>query len=108
MGYRVVAGIMTMIALTFPAASASAGPCTPQIAEIEQSIQKMPNDVGTAPESRDALLRHQPTPASVEIAKHTAKAAVMMVLTEAKAFDAQGKAEECRDAVAKARLLINP
>jgi hypothetical protein len=32
----------------------------------------------------------------------------MMVLSEAKAFDAQGKAAECADAVAKARILINP
>ena len=99
---------MTTIALTFPAASAGAGPCTPQIAEIEQSLEKMPDNYGTAPESRDALLRHQPTPASVEIARHSAKAQVMMVLSEAKAFDAQGKAQECADAVAKARILINP
>ncbi|HEY4927395.1 MAG TPA: hypothetical protein VII20_23555 [Roseiarcus sp.] len=108
MDHRVVAGLLTMMALTLPAASASAGPCTAEIAEIEQSIQKMPDEVGSAPESREALLRHQPTPASVEIAKHTAKAGVMMVLSEAKALDAQGKAEECRDAVAKARVLINP
>jgi hypothetical protein len=108
MDHRVVAGLITMTALTFLPASASAGPCTAGIAEIEQSIQKMPDDFGTAPESRDALLRHQPTPASVEIAKHTAKAGVMMVLSEAKAFDAQGKAEECADALAKAKLLINP
>ena len=108
MDHRVVAGFLTAIALTLPAASASAGPCTAQIAEIELSLQKMPDDVGTAPESRDALLRHQPTPASVESAKHHAKAEVAAVLDQAKAFDAQGKAQECADAVAKARLLINP
>jgi hypothetical protein len=108
MDRRVVAGLLTMMALTFPTASASAGPCSAEIADIEQTIQKMPDDVGSAPESREALLRHQPTPASVEIAKHTAKAQVMMVLSEAKAFDAQGKAAECADAAAKARLLINP
>jgi hypothetical protein len=108
MDHRVVAGFFTAIALVLPAASANAGPCTAQIAEIELSIQKMPDDVGTAPESRDALLRHQPTPASVESAKHHAKAEVTAVLAQAKAFDAQDKAKECADSVAKARLLINP
>jgi hypothetical protein len=108
MDHRVVASFFIAVALVLPAGSAKAGPCTAQIAEIELSIQKMPDDVGTAPESRDALLRHQPTPASVESAKHHAKAEVTAVLAEAKAFDAQGKAQECADTVAKARLLINP
>jgi hypothetical protein len=108
MDHRVVAVFFTAIALLLPAASANAGPCTAQIAEIELSLQKMPDDVGTAPESRDALLRHQPTPASVESAKHNAKAEVTAVLAQAKAFDAQGKRDECVDALAKARVLINP
>jgi hypothetical protein len=108
MDHRVVAGFLTAVALALSAGPASAGPCKAQIAEIELSLQKMPDDIGTAPESRDALLRHQPTPASVESAKHNAKAEVTAVLAQAKAFDAQGKRDECADALAKARLLINP
>lgn len=50
MDHRVVAGFFTAIALLLSAGPASAGPCAAQIAEIELSIQKMPDDVGTAPE----------------------------------------------------------
>jgi hypothetical protein len=108
MNHSLAVGLVMAIALTLPAASASAGPCTTQIAEFEQSLQSRPDLVGTAPESLTALLRHQPTPASVESAKHDARAEVNSVLAEAKAFDAQGKRDECADALDRARLLVNP
>jgi hypothetical protein len=107
MNHRIAVALVTATLLGCPVSSAIAGPCTEQIAEFERTLQEMPGFVGTAPQSVDAQLEHQPTPASVENAKHNAKTAVVSALAQAKSLDAQGN-NECADALAKAKLLINP
>jgi hypothetical protein len=71
-------------------------------------LQRHPGEVGTAPQSVDAQLEHQPTPVSVESAEHKARNEVASVLAQAKALDAEGKPNECLAALAKAKLLLNP
>jgi hypothetical protein len=100
------------IALTLPIATASAGPCTGEIAEFQSSLPRDKNGepafIASAPQSIDAQLEHQPTRASVERAKKQAQALVMTVLAQAEALDSQGKRNECREAIVKAKHLLNP
>ncbi|MGA2795042.1 MAG: hypothetical protein ABSE69_16230 [Roseiarcus sp.] len=104
--------LVVVVATSFGAAPASAGPCAAKIAQLRESLRQTERGetafVGSAPQSVDAQLEHQPTPASVERAKENAKAQIAAVLAQAESFDAQGKQRECRQALLKARLLLNP
>jgi hypothetical protein len=108
MDHRTAASFLIAGALTLCVYPAEAGACAGQVAEFEQLLQQQPDAVGTAPESADALLRRQPTPASIENAKRSAKTEIATTLAQAKAFDAQGNQDACIDALAKAKLLLNP
>jgi hypothetical protein len=90
------------------AASANAGGCAGEIAGLEQSLRENPGAIGTARQSIGAQLEHQPTPASVESAKNNAKAEIVAILAEARALDAQGRQDACAEAVARAKILLNP
>jgi hypothetical protein len=100
------------IASTLRIATASAGPCAGDIMDFRSSLSLDkdgdPTFVGTAPQSIGAQLEHQPTRDSVERAKKQAQAQILTVFMEAEAFDSQGKETECRQALAKAKLLLNP
>jgi hypothetical protein len=108
MDSRIATGLAIAALVVIAPISARAGPCAGQIAEFEQLLRQQPEAVGAAPQSVGAQLEHQPTPASVESAKHGARAEILTVLSQAKALDAQGKQDECIDALAKAKLLLNP
>jgi hypothetical protein len=111
---RKVYGALGVIALaaTLRIASASAGPCAGETADFRNSLSQdkngEPTFVGTAPQSIAAQLEHQPTHESVEHAKKQAQAQILMVVTQAEALDSEGKKSECRNALAKAKLLLNP
>ena len=111
---RKVYGALGVIALaaTLRIASASAGPCAGEIADFRNSLSRDKNSeptfVGTAPQSIAAQLEHQPTRESVDHAKRQAQAQILMVVTQAEALDSEGKKSECRNALAKAKLLLNP
>ena len=111
---RKVYGALGVIALaaTLRIASASAGPCAGEIADFRNSLSRdkngEPTFVGTAPQSIAAQLEHQPTRESVDHAKKQAQAQILMVVTHAEALDSEGKKSECRNALAKAKLLLNP
>jgi len=100
------------VASTASTLPASAGPCGEEVAAFRQTLplnQKgAPAAVGTAPQTVDAQLGHQPTPETIERARQKAQSAVAMVLAQAEAIDAAGKQAECREALAKAKLLVNP
>ena len=104
-------GIITL-ASTLCIATASAGPCAGEIADLLSSLSRDKNGdltfIGTAPQSIGAQLEHQPTRESVEHAKKQAQAQILMVVTQAEALDSEGKKSECRSALAKAKLLLNP
>ena len=111
---RKVYGALGIIALASPLciATASAGPCAGEIADFRSSLSRDKNGdptfIGTAPQSIGAQLEHQPTRESVEHAKKQAQAQILMVVTQAEALDSAGKQSECRNALAKAKLLLNP
>lgn len=100
------------IASTIHMATASAGPCAGEIADFQSSLSRdkngQPTFIGTAPQSIGAQLEHQPTRESVEHAKKQARAQILMVVTQAEALDSEGKQGECWNALAKAKLLLNP
>jgi hypothetical protein len=100
------------IASTLRIATASAGPCAAEIAEFQSSLPRDKNGqlafIGTAPQSIDAQLEHQPTRESVERAKKQAHAQIVAVLAQAEALDSEGKRNECWDLIVKAKLLLNP
>ena len=93
-------------------AAADAGACAQDIAQLQQILRQQeisrPDGFGTAPQSIDAQLEHQPTPQSVERAKKSAQASISAALNHAETLDAEGKATECQSAVATARLMLNP
>ena len=103
---------MIAIALTLRIATASAGRCAGEIADFRSSLSRdkngEPTFIGTAPQSIGAQLEHQPTRKSVEHPKKQAQAQILMVVTQAEALDSEGKKSECRNALAKAKLLLNP
>jgi hypothetical protein len=100
--------IVVAIAAAQPIVPAFASPCGDQVAAIERALAEQSKPVGTAPQSLDAQLRHQPTPASVAGAEQNAKTDVTKLLEQAKALDAAGKPDECAAELAKAKLLLNP
>jgi hypothetical protein len=85
-----------------------AGPCTTQIAELEQKVGNLtpgPVTGPTAPQSVGAQLHHQPTPSSVGSAEGQAKADAAAALERARKADAAGNAPLCARALQEARDL---
>jgi hypothetical protein len=67
----------TGAALLCAGGAAYSGPCTVQIAQLEQRIRHAASSPGngpTAPQSVDGLLHHQPTPGAVQNAERKANA----------------------------------
>lgn len=91
---------------------AQAGPCTAQIAQLEQQIaglQASPPPSGegapTAPQSLGAQLHHQPTPNAVQSAQQAANADGEAALARARKADDAGDAAGCTAALAEAKRL---
>jgi hypothetical protein len=88
--------------------AAHSGPCTSQIAQIEQQMNLTPPgpETGpTAPQAVGAQLHHQPTPGTVEHAEHKANADADAALDRARKADTAGDAAGCSAAIAEARRL---
>ena len=111
---RKVYGALGVIAIAsiLHIATASAGPCAGEIADFRSSLSRdnngEPTFIGTAPQSIGAQLEHQPTRESLEHAKKQAQAQILMVVTQVEALDSEGKQSECRNALAKTKLLLIP
>jgi hypothetical protein len=112
MKYRVATILLIAICLCFRVASAAGGPCGTEIASFRRTLQQLeilnPRAVGSARQTIDAQLEHQPTPMSVELAEKNAKAEIAAVLAQAERLDSQGRQDECRSALDTARLLLDP
>jgi hypothetical protein len=107
-------GIMalTSAALLASVAAVQAGPCSKQIAEVEQQIvqlQATPSTSGagqpSASQTVGAQLHHQPTPGSVKSAQSKAGADGSAALGRARKADAAGDATACAAALDEARRL---
>ena len=90
--------------------TASAGPCAVEVVHFRSTLPPGGSGevVGTAPQTIGAQLRHQPTPASVERAEKGAQMTVEDTLALAEKHDADGNQAACEDALARAKLLVNP
>ena len=95
-------------ALLCAAGVAYGGPCTAQIAQLEQQINKMPHGPQAGPtwsQTLGAQLHNQPTPRDVEHAQSVAHEGAEAAFNAAKKADAEGNADECNAALTKARRL---
>jgi uncharacterized iron-regulated membrane protein len=87
---------------------AHSGPCTAQIAQLEQQISAMPpgpQTGPTAPQTLGAQLHFQPTPEDVAHAQRVANKDGDAAVARAKAADAAGDAAGCKAALAQAKDL---
>jgi hypothetical protein len=94
------------------AAPCHAGPCTAQIAQVEQQIaqaQANPALQGagtpTGPQTLGAQLHRQPTPGSVQSAQNKASADAAAALGRARKADAAGDAAACAKALNDAKQI---
>jgi len=104
--------VLAAAALLAGMAAAQAGPCTAQIAQVEERVAQLqanrrPGGAGeaTAPQSLGAQLHHQPTPNSVDSAEQTANADAEIALGRARRADNAGDAAGCGAALQEATEL---
>jgi hypothetical protein len=96
----------TAAALLCGSAVAHSGPCTPQIEQLERQIGQASSGIQsgpTAPQSIEAQLHHQPTPAKVREAEHRAIANAVAVLQRARQADSEGSLVACTEALTDAK-----
>jgi hypothetical protein len=87
--------------------AAHSGPCTVQIAQLEQQFRHTTLSARsgpTAPQSVEAQLHHQPTPDGVQNAESKAKADAGAALQPSRQADADGNAIACATALDDAKL----
>jgi len=99
--------MLAIVSFMCGCAAAHAGPCTAQIADVEQYVKRaMAADAGPfGQQSVGAQLHHQPTPRSVEGAQSSARAAAHAALKRAREADARGDAAACQKALDEVRQL---
>ena len=88
--------------------AAYAGPCTAQIANLEQQIKLSASNPIVGPSGTQtvgAQLHRQPTPTTVEHAETTANADADAALDRARKADAAGDASGCHSSLVEARRL---
>jgi hypothetical protein len=98
----------TAAALCLSVTGTLAGPCTVQIAELEQRISSgpaSPPNMPSAPQSVGAQLHRQPTPNAVQSAAGRANADADAALERARKADAENDADGCNAALGEARSL---
>jgi hypothetical protein len=88
--------------------TAHAGPCTAQIAAVEEQVQRSPPGPSagpTGPQTLGAQLYYQPTPRDVAHAEHVANKEADAALDHARTADAAGDAAGCSAALDEAKRL---
>jgi hypothetical protein len=96
----------TAAALLCGIAAAHSGPCTPQIEQLERQIGQASSSIQsgpTLPQSIEAQLHHQPTPAKVHEAEHQAIANAVAVLQRARQADSEDNLVACTEALSDAK-----
>ena len=89
---------------------AHSGPCTAQIAAVEQQISALPPGPKSGPtfsQTIGAQLHHQPTPRDVEHAERVANKDGEAALARARKADAKGDAARCNAALTQAKRLYD-
>ena len=93
---------LVFIAVTGTAFSAHAGPCSAQIARVEQQISAASanSEIGpTSAQTVGAQLGHQPTPQTIRDAEMRADALTQAGLERVKKADTAGNAAACTQAL---------
>jgi hypothetical protein len=106
----VSSGLIVGAALLFCAGIAHSGPCTAQIAAIEQQIKATtpgPESGATFPQTLGAQLHKQPTPLDVEHAERVANKDGEAALDAARKADAEGDAAVCNANLVRAKHLYD-
>jgi hypothetical protein len=106
--YPVLLALTTSTALLCDQVVALGGPCTAQIAQLEQQVATSipgPQSGPTDAQSVGAQLHHQPTPGSVALAEQAADEDGVAAIDHAKRADAAGDAASCNQSVAEARRV---
>lgn len=106
--HPILLALTTSTALLCDQVAAFAGPCTEQIAQLEQRVATSipgPQSGPTDAQSVGAQLHHQPTPGSVALAQQAADEDGVAAIDHAKRADAAGDAASCNQAVAEARRV---
>lgn len=109
-GRAAASSIIVFSASLAGAGIAYSGPCTAQIAALEQQIKSTPPGPESGPtfsQTLGAQLHRQPTPLDVEHAEHVANKDADAALDAAKKADAQGDAAVCNANLTRARELYN-
>jgi hypothetical protein len=108
----IVSTAITTATLLASVASCHAGPCTAEIAQLEQQIAQLqagaaPSGAGqpSGPQSLGAQLHHQPTQGSVENAQKQADADASAALERARKADAANDAAGCATALDQAKQI---
>jgi hypothetical protein len=106
----ILAALTVAATLGQSVALALAGPCTEQIAQIEQAARanaSVPDAGPMAPQSVGAQLHRQPTPNSIKQAQQQTDAQFDATLASAKDLDKQGKRAECTAKVDELKRLLD-
>lgn len=106
-------GVQITIAIVLASATTCrAGPCTAQIAQVEQQIaqaqaNRPESGAGqpSAPQTLGAQLHHQPSAGSVENAENKATTGSAAALDRARKADAAGDAAACHKALSDAKQI---
>jgi hypothetical protein len=102
--------LIAAASLLAAAGVAHSGPCTAQIAQIEQQVAGAPPgpETGpTGPQTLGAQLHYQPTPADVAHAERVANKDAAAALARARKADAAGDAAGCNAALKEAKRLYD-
>jgi hypothetical protein len=106
----VSSGVIVGVALLSGAGIAHSGPCTAQIAAVEQQIKSTPagpQSGPTFPQTLGAQLHEQPTPLDVQHAERVANKDAETTLEAAKKADTEGDAAVCNANLARAKRLYD-
>ena len=89
---------------------AYSGPCTAQIAALEQQVRASPPGPKSGPtfsQTLGAQLHHEPTPEDIEQAQRIGRKEADAALEAARNADAAGNASACGAALTEARRLYD-
>jgi hypothetical protein len=106
MSKKAIIALSAAIAALCSGRAAHCGPCTSQIARLEQQIQHKlprPDSGATAPQTVGAQLHHQPKPGAVQFAERQAKEDAVAALQRARQADSDGDAAACAKAFDEAK-----
>ena len=102
------AGLILVAVLGLTSTFAQAGPCSADIAQFETAVRQSagnPYAGLTAPQSVDAQIDRQPTPASMKRAKQRLKSKFAAAMARAKRLDAQNDRAGCERALSVAKRM---